>query len=172
MELEEALQRIRDLETEATTLAGTHKDAITALNDTHKTELQVNYNKGFDKAKNASKEDIEKGFVSKDEVEKMLKEQTDESNIKLELSKAGVKNVEKAFKLIDERDGFKIDDFKKDNDFLFPSEKDDDKKDDDKENPEMKNNTEEKSELTAESYSKMSKEEQAKVSTTDKLGLL
>lgn len=172
MELEEALQRIKDLETEATTLAGTHEDAIKALNDTHKTELQVNYNKGFDKAKNASKEDIEKGFVSKDEVEKMLKEQTDESNIKLELSKAGVKNVEKAFKLIDEKDGFKIDDFKKDNDFLFPSEKDDDKKDDDKENPEMKNNTEEKSELTAESYSKMSKEEQAKVSTTDKLGLL
>lgn len=176
MELEEALQKIKDLETQVTEIEGKHKDELTTLKATHDKEAQISYNKGFDKAKNASKDEMEKGFISKDEVQKMMKDQSDESNIKLELSKAGVKNVDKAFKLIDDKESFNIESFKEDNKDILVFKEDDNKDDknnkDDKDHQQMKNNKDDKVEMTAESYANMSNEERSKVSIADKLALV
>ena len=177
MELEDALKRIKELEGNVTDLTGKHDEAIKALKSTHEKELQINYNKGFDKAKNASEDKIEKSFISKDEVQKMLADAKADSNIEIELTKAGVKNVAKAVKLIDNKDEFDLTKFKEENDFLFDDKKDnkeEDKKSNDPKPPAnvTKNNENHKETMTAESYAQMSDEERGKVSTADKLALL
>ena len=178
MTLEEAQNKIKELEGEIADLGDSHKSELDKLGTDHaealKKETQISYNKGFDKAKNASKEDIEKGYVSKDEVQKMMDANTREADIKLELTKSGVKNVDKAFKLIENKEDFKIDDFKKDNDFLFPSEKGDGKDDQQppKDKQQMRNNKDDKVELNAETYAQMSDEEREEIPIEDKFNLL
>ena len=175
MELEEALKVIEDLKTEATAIAGKHNDELTTLKATHDKELQVNYNKGFDKAKNASKEDIEKGFISKDEVTKMLSDAKSSSDIEIALATAGVKDVKKAMKLIDDKENFDVKKFQEENDFMFKGEKkSDDEKSDETKPPKniMKNNDQSKEDMNAETYSKMSDDARSKIPLGDKFALL
>jgi len=184
MELEEALALIETQKTEIAGLKDTHQTALSDLTKTHEKAVQVSYNKGFDKAKNASKDEVKDGYIKKEEVEAMLLEKDNLFKRKSTLSKMGVKNPERALKIIDEEDlalfgseDFKEDDFKKkygeDIVFSTSSQKEEDEGDEKKPPSNItKNNQKPRTGLTAEKYAEMSDTERAKISTADKLALL
>jgi len=183
MDLEEALALIETQKTEIQGLKDTHQTALNDLTKTHEKAIQVSYNKGFDKAKNASKDEVKDGYIKKEEVEAMLLEKENLFKRKSTLSKMGVKNPERALKIIDEEDlalfgseDFKEDDFKKKygEDIVFSTSSQKEEEGGEKKPPSniTKNNQKPNTGLTAEKYADMSDTERAKISTADKLALL
>jgi len=185
MELEEALALIETQKTEIQGLKDTSKTALDDLTKTHEKAIQVSYNKGFDKAKNASKDEVKDGYIKKEDVEEMLSKRDKSFSLQTALTKMGVKNPKRAMKSIDEDDlatigseDFNEEGFKKKygEDIVFTSSKKEEEEegDDKKQTPSnlTKNNKEAKTGLTAEKYAGMSKSERAKISTADKLALL
>ena len=185
MNLEEALAEIETLKTENSELKDSHKTALSDLTKTHDKALQVQYNKGFDKAKNASENDIKDGYMKKEDVEKMLSDNSAKASVQIALTKLGVKNPKRAMKLIDEEDlatmnsdDFNEEDFKKkySEDLNFtPSKKEDELEEEEvKTTPSniSKNNKKPKAELSADKYAEMPKSERDKISVADKLALL
>jgi len=182
MTLEEALALIETQKTEIQSIKDTSQTALDDLTKTHKTETQVSYNKGFDKAKNASKDEVKDGYIKKEDVEKMLSERDTNSTLQIALTKMGVKNPKRAMKSIDEEDLAKINsaDFKEEDfrekygeDIVFSAAA---KKEEEETKPPAsnftKNNKNANTGLTAEKYAGMSATERAKISTADKLALL
>lgn len=183
MDLEEAQARITELEGEISTLTDTHTTALSDLTATHDKAIQKSYNQGFDKAKNASKDEVKDGYVKKEDVEDMLSKRDLSHKRQSLLSKMGIKNPSRAMKSIDEDDLTTLgsEDFdeekfraKYEGDFVFSGDKKDGEKPPKKSpsNFTKNNQNNQKAELTAESYNEMSAEEQAKVSTAEKLALL
>jgi len=183
MDLEQALAEIARLKGEATKVADTNKTALTEALKKAKEEsdkaLQVSYNKGFDKAKNASEEDKKNGYVSKEDVDKLLADRDTAFSRQSALRDLGIKNPKKAMKLIDEDDlaslgseDFKSEDFVKKygEDIVFTKQGENNQQQQRQQH--TKNNEQQKEGLTAEKYEAMSTEERAKVSTADKLALL
>ena len=183
MELEEALAKIEELNTE---VAGLKENAGKIPAEELKKIEQKAYNQGYDKAKNAyeaqindlKKETGEK-YVQKEEVEKMLTERERAFKTQKELLKMGIKNPEKAMKIIDDEDletfgteAFKEEDFKnKYGDVLVFKKEESTPPEPNK--PFTKNNTQPRApKLTAEEYAKMSAEERAKVPKEDRDALL
>ena len=179
MELEEALALIETQKTEIQGLKDTGKTALDDLTKTHEKALQVSYNKGFDKAKNASKDEVKDGYIKKEDVEEMLSKRDTNFSLQTALTKMGVKNPKRAMKSIDEDDlatigseGFDEEGFKKKygEDIVFTTSSNEEEHK--KPSNFTKNNKEVKTGLTAESYAEMSATERAKISTADKLALL
>lgn len=185
MELEEALARIAELEGQIETLGTDHTTAINDLTKAHGKEVQKSYNQGFDKAKNASKEEVKDGYVKKEDVDEMLNKRDLAYKRTSLLSKMGVKNPKRALKSIDDEDleSMTGEDFDEEKfrdkygeDFVFSSSQELKKevKKEVKKTPSniTKNNKHQKAELTAESYADLSPEDRAKISTAEKLRLL
>jgi hypothetical protein len=182
MELEEALALIDTQKTELQGLKDTHTTALGDLTKTHEKAIQVSYNKGFDKAKNASKDEVKDGYVKKEDVEEMLSKRDKNFSLQTALTKMGVKNPKRAMKSIDDDDlstigseGFDEEGFKKKygEDIVFTSsQKEEEGEHKKKPSNFTKNNKKVKTGLTAESYAEMSDTERAKISTADKLALL
>lgn len=183
MELEEALALIETQKGQLADLKATNDKAVSDLTATHEKALQVSYNKGFDKAKNASEKDINDGYIKKEDVDKMLNDREKGFNTEKALLKMGVKNPKRALKAIEEDDlatigeeGFNEEDFKKKygDDIVFTtSSKEEDLDPLNKDSKNITKNNEKPNEgLTAEKYADMSKADRDKVSTADKLALL
>lgn len=180
MELQEALDKIKELEGKLDGVSDKQatavKEATDKLGKEHKTALQVQYNKGFDASTNKHKDDKE-GFISKEDVDKMLSDRDTSFSRQSALKSLGIKNPKNAMKIISDDDlatlgskDFKEEDFKKKygDDIVFTSQKEEAKKPSNF----TKNNTKVKTDMTAASYAEMSTSERAKISTADKLALL
>ncbi len=179
MTLEEALSKITDLETviaeNKNTIAGLEENAGKVLSEDDLKKLeQKSYNTGFDKAKNQFESD-KKDMIGKDDVEKMLNDRDLVYKTKTELLKMGVKNPDKALKMIDESDlqGFGGEDFKADefkskyeDSIVFKSEGG---------TPPVvmtKNNNTPKEKMTAETYAGLSADERKAVSREERQALM
>ncbi len=139
--------------------------------------LQAQYNKGFDKAKNQYETDQEKNFIKKDEVEAMLTKRDKVHSTETTLMKMGVNNPTRVMKMIDEDDlnnfgteEFKDEDFRKKYESVIVFGKAGGKtpprvitKDNQKPKPEA---------VTSESYGDLSASEKGKMSDDQKLALL
>lgn len=184
MELEEALALIKTQASEIEGLKESNKTALGDLTTTHEKALQVSYNKGFDKAKNASATEMQDGYIKKEDVEAMLSEREKSANTELALTRLGVKNPKRAMKVIDDEDlalmggnDFKEDDFKKkySEDIVFSKASEKEKEEEFKQSPSnfTKNNKDKvNTGLTAEAYEAMSPSARAKIPVADKLALL
>ena len=182
MELEEALALIETQKTEIQGLKDTNKTALDDLTKTHEKAIQVSYNKGFDKAKNASKDEVKDGYIKKEDVEEMLSKRDKNFSLQTALTKMGIKNPKRAIKSIDEDDlatigseDFNEEDFRKkySEDIVFTTSSQEEEEESNKNSSNFtKNNKKVKTGLTAESYAGMSATERAKISTADKLALL
>ena len=182
MTIEEAQAKIKELTDALEAKDGKLAELQENAGKVSKEELekieQRAYNKGFDKAKNQFTEE-KKGYVSKDEVEQLLSARDKAFKTQRELLKMGIKNPERAMKIIDEddlakfgTDDFKVDDFKsKYSDVLVFKAEDNTPPPSNK--PFTKNNsTPATKKLTAEEYAEMSKEERAKLSNEERAELL
>lgn len=173
-------EQVTALEAEVVTLKETNAGLVTSngefetANKDHEKAIQVAYNKGFDKSKNASEENL-KGFINKDDVEAMLSKRDKAHNTQTALLKMGVSNPKRAMKMIDEDDlgAFGSDDFdiekfkaKYSTDIVFKSEGGSNHK------PALKQNTNTDKALTAETYAEMSQEDRSKVSKEERAKLL
>jgi len=185
MELEEALQVIETLKGENATLKTENEGLNTKLTDTasaHEKELQASFNKGYDKAKNKFEGEVGDGYIKKEDVEKMLSERERGHTVEKELLRLGVKNPDRAAKLIDEEDllkfggeDFNEEDFmKKYGDDIVFAKPSGEEANGPKDAPSnfTKNNDKQEQPLTAESYAELSPAEQAKIPMAEKLALL
>ncbi|RLA68950.1 MAG: hypothetical protein DRG09_06905 [Epsilonproteobacteria bacterium] len=179
MTLEEALVKITSLEGEITTqkvsIAELSKNAGKLSDEDQKKIEQKAYNQGFDKAKNQF-EGEKKDLLKKEDVEKLLSERDHLFKIKTDLREMGVKNADRAMKMIDEddlksfgTDEFKTDDFKtKYGDVLIFAK--------DGSNPPKvitkDNKLPDQKKVTSDSYGDLSPTEKAKMSPDEKLALL
>ena len=174
MTLEEALAEIeKQKETIAELQKNAGKNKGLSEDELKKIEQKA-YNQGFDKAKNQFESEKE-GLLKREDVEKMLSEKDNLYKAKSTLKELGIKNPDRALKLIDEddmknitADDFKADDFqKKYGDVLVFG---DSKK---THTPiTIENKHQEKTRVTAEDYAKMSASEKAKVTNEQRAEML
>ena len=185
MDLEQALAEIEKLKTKISGLADENATQLKTVEDEHKKALQVQFNKGFDKAKNAV-EDEKKDYLSKDDVDKMLAERDEAFNQTLATEKKqataretllnlGVKNPSRSLKIIDEEDFnlFGTEDFNSDT-FLEKYQDDIVFKKSESNLPSanfMKNNEKQVKKLTLAEYAEMPKEERMKLSQSEREAL-
>jgi len=190
MTLEEALKKIAELESNLKAVSDNQATALKEatdkqkldLEEAHKKELQISFNKGFDKSKNASTEDIKNGYVSNDKLEEILLKRDEEAKANLTkerkqataretLLSLGAKNPSRAMKLIDEADldTFGAEDF--DREKFMDKYKDDIvfKAGDNNNNANfMKNNKEAKKVLSLDEYAGLPKAERMAMSKEDR----
>ena len=179
--LEEAELKIKELNDEITTRdttiaeMKTVAEKSTSSEDIKKAEQKA-YTSGFNKAKNQADDD-KKDFISKADVDDMLSKRDNSFKTQKALLAMGIKNPEKAMKLIDEDDlkSFNAEDFKAE-DFKSKYEdvlvfKGEDKSPEHK--PFTKNNNKPTTpKLTAEDYANMSELDRKKLSNDERSELL
>ena len=188
MDLEQALAEIENLKgliVEAeTTATATMKTALEEQKTANEKALQVQYNKGYDASKNKFEGEKE-GFISKEDVDKMLNDRAEEAQLLLQKEKQlstvretllsmGAKNPSRSLKIIDEEDYNKIgtDEFSP-SDFVEKYKEDIVFKAQGERTPQnfMKNNGEANKKLTLAEYAELPTADRMKISKEERAAL-